>query len=63
VSAEFLFDILLIHANPRLAYVGFESVDLVNHVVKSAEDQPGALPLLALPGRICGRGNSPHRIG
>ena len=27
--------------------VGFESDDLVSHVVKSAEDQPGALPLLA----------------
>ncbi len=27
--------------------VGFESEDLINHVVKSAEDQPGALPLLA----------------
>ena len=27
--------------------VGFESDDLVSHIVKSAEDQPGALPLLA----------------
>ena len=27
--------------------VDFESDDLVSHVVKSAEDQPGALPLLA----------------
>ena len=31
----------------RVLGVGFESEDLVNHVVKSAEDQPGALPLLA----------------
>jgi formylglycine-generating enzyme required for sulfatase activity len=31
----------------RVLGVGFESDDLINHVVKSAEDQPGALPLLA----------------
>src|SRR5262249_18230247 len=28
-------------------YVAFESDDLIDHVVKSTEDQPGALPLLA----------------
>ena len=27
--------------------VGFESDDLISHIVNSAEDQPGALPLLA----------------
>src|SRR5262249_48604218 len=31
----------------RVLGVGFESDDLVDHVVRSAEDQPGALPLLA----------------
>jgi Novel STAND NTPase 1 len=31
----------------RVLGVGFESDDLVSHVIRSAEDQPGALPLLA----------------
>ena len=38
---------LVLREPARVLGVGFESEDLVNHVVKSAEDQPGALPLLA----------------
>jgi formylglycine-generating enzyme required for sulfatase activity len=38
---------LVLREPARLLGVGFENDDLVNHVVKSAEDQPGALPLLA----------------
>ena len=41
-------DLALVLREPaRVLGVGFESHDLVSHVVKSAEDQPGALPLLA----------------
>ena len=38
---------LVLREPARVLGVGFESDDLVNHIVKSAEDQPGALPLLA----------------
>src|SRR5262245_64655416 len=38
---------LVMREPARVLGVGFESDDLVSHVVKSAEDQPGALPLLA----------------
>jgi formylglycine-generating enzyme required for sulfatase activity len=38
---------LVLREPARVLGVGFESEDLVNHVVKPAEDQPGALPLLA----------------
>jgi formylglycine-generating enzyme required for sulfatase activity len=38
---------LVLREPARVLGVGFESDDLVSHVVKSAEDQPGALPLLA----------------
>jgi formylglycine-generating enzyme required for sulfatase activity len=38
---------LLLREPARVLGVGFESDDLVSHVIKSAEDQPGALPLLA----------------
>src|SRR6516165_6192689 len=38
---------LVLREPARVLGVGFESEDLVNHVVKSAEGQPGALPLLA----------------
>jgi formylglycine-generating enzyme required for sulfatase activity len=38
---------LVLREPARVLGVGFESEDLVSHVVKSAEDQPGALPLLA----------------
>jgi hypothetical protein len=38
---------LVLREPARVLGVGFESEDLINHVVKSAEDQPGALPLLA----------------
>src|SRR5262249_5819462 len=38
---------LVLREPARVLGVGFESDDLVSHVVKSVEDQPGALPLLA----------------
>src|SRR5262249_10939238 len=38
---------LVLREPARVLGVGFESDDLVNHVIKSAEHQPGALPLLA----------------
>jgi formylglycine-generating enzyme required for sulfatase activity len=38
---------LVLREPARVLGVGFESDDLVGHVVKSVEDQPGALPLLA----------------
>jgi formylglycine-generating enzyme required for sulfatase activity len=38
---------LVLREPARVLSVGFESDDLVSHVVKSVEDQPGALPLLA----------------
>ena len=38
---------LVLREPARVLGVGFESDDLISHVVKSAEDQPGALPLLA----------------
>jgi formylglycine-generating enzyme required for sulfatase activity len=38
---------LVLREPARVLGVGFESDDLVSHVVRSAEDQPGALPLLA----------------
>ena len=38
---------LMLREPARVLGVGFESDDLVSHVVKSAQDQPGALPLLA----------------
>ena len=38
---------LVLHEPARVLGVGFESDDLISQVVKSAEDQPGALPLLA----------------
>src|SRR5215471_5499052 len=38
---------LVLREPARVLGVGFESEDLVNRVVKSAEGQPGALPLLA----------------
>ena len=38
---------LVLREPARVLGVGFESDDLIRHVVKSAEDQPGALPLLA----------------
>ena len=38
---------LVLREPARVLGVGFESDDLVSHIVKSAEDQPGALPLLA----------------
>jgi len=38
---------LVLREPAQVLGVGFESEDLVDHVVKSAEDQPGALPLLA----------------
>jgi formylglycine-generating enzyme required for sulfatase activity len=38
---------LVLREPARALGVGFESDDLISHVVKSAEDQPGALPLLA----------------
>jgi formylglycine-generating enzyme required for sulfatase activity len=38
---------LVLREPARVLGAGFESDDLVRHVVKSAEDQPGALPLLA----------------
>ena len=51
----------------RVLEVGFESDDLVNHIVKSAADQPGALPLLAdlftdLWGRMRERGDATLRV-
>src|SRR5262249_30087515 len=38
---------LVLREPARVLGVGFESDDLVSHVVRSVEDQPGALPLLA----------------
>jgi formylglycine-generating enzyme required for sulfatase activity len=38
---------LVLREPARVLGVGFESDDLIRHVVGSAEDQPGALPLLA----------------
>src|SRR5262245_66465303 len=38
---------LVLREPARVLGVGFESGDLVSHIVKSVEDQPGALPLLA----------------
>jgi formylglycine-generating enzyme required for sulfatase activity len=38
---------LVLREPARVLGVGFESDDLVSHVVTSVEDQPGALPLLA----------------
>jgi Novel STAND NTPase 1 len=38
---------LVLREPARVLGVGFESNDLVSHIVKSVEDQPGALPLLA----------------
>src|SRR5262245_25934199 len=38
---------LVLREPARVLGVGFESDDLVSHIVKSVEDQPGALPLLA----------------
>jgi formylglycine-generating enzyme required for sulfatase activity len=38
---------LVLREPARLLGAAFESDDLIGHVVKSAEDQPGALPLLA----------------
>src|SRR5262249_51234727 len=38
---------LVLREPARVLGVGFESDDLVGHVIRSAEDQPGALPLLA----------------
>jgi formylglycine-generating enzyme required for sulfatase activity len=38
---------LVLREPARVLGVGFESEDLVDYVMKSAEDQPGALPLLA----------------
>jgi formylglycine-generating enzyme required for sulfatase activity len=38
---------LVLREPARVLGVGFENDDLVSHVVKSVEDQPGALPLLA----------------
>ena len=38
---------LVLREPARVLGVGFESDDLVSHIVKSAEYQPGALPLLA----------------
>ena len=38
---------LMLREPARVLGVGFESEDLVSYVVKSAQDQPGALPLLA----------------
>ena len=38
---------LVLREPARVLGVGFESDDLISHIVKSAEDQPGALPLLA----------------
>jgi formylglycine-generating enzyme required for sulfatase activity len=38
---------LVLREPARVLGVSFESDDLVSHVVRSAEDQPGALPLLA----------------
>jgi hypothetical protein len=38
---------LVLREPARVLGVGFESDDFVSHIVKSAEDQPGALPLLA----------------
>jgi formylglycine-generating enzyme required for sulfatase activity len=38
---------LVLREPARVLGVGFESDDLVSHVVKSVEEQPGALPLLA----------------
>ena len=38
---------LMLREPARVLGVGFESDELVSHVVKSAQDQPGALPLLA----------------
>jgi formylglycine-generating enzyme required for sulfatase activity len=38
---------LVLREPARVLGVGFESDELVSHVVRSAEDQPGALPLLA----------------
>ena len=38
---------LVLREPARVLGVDFESDDLISHIVKSAEDQPGALPLLA----------------
>jgi formylglycine-generating enzyme required for sulfatase activity len=38
---------LVLHEPARVLGVSFESDDLVGYVVRSAQDQPGALPLLA----------------
>jgi hypothetical protein len=38
---------LVLREPARVLGVGFESEDLLDHIVTSAEDQPGALPLLA----------------
>ena len=38
---------LVLREPARVLGVGFESDDLISHIVKSAEDQPGALLLLA----------------
>jgi formylglycine-generating enzyme required for sulfatase activity len=38
---------LVLREPARVLGVRFESEDLISHIVKSAEDQPGALPLLA----------------
>ena len=39
--------VLVLREPARVLGVGFESDDLISHIVKSAEEQPGALPLLA----------------
>jgi len=45
LKAENIF--LVLREPARVLGVGFESDNLVSYIVKSAEDQPGALPLLA----------------
>lgn len=39
--------VLVLREPARVLGVGFESDELVGHIVQSAEDQPGAMPLLA----------------
>jgi formylglycine-generating enzyme required for sulfatase activity len=58
---------LVLREPARVLGVGFESDDLVSHIVKSVEDQPGALPLLAdlftdLWERMRERGDSTLRV-
>jgi WD40 repeat protein len=58
---------LVLREPARVLGVAFESEGLVDHVVKSAEDQPGALPLLAdlftdLWERMRGRGDGTLRV-